>query len=116
MLNRGSEARRDGDYTLALACGGEFHDVITSCVDNTQILGMLAQLRAHRARMRHVLTEMHGRLDRSDGEHRQILASLRARDPDTAERLMRAHLDYTKEQLLTELGSLFATVEPVSRP
>ncbi len=112
VLDRGAEARRQGDYVRALACGGEFHDIITSCVENTQILGVLAQLRAHRARIRHVLSEMRERLDRSDAEHRQILATLRAKDPETAERLMRAHLDYTKEQLLVEVGSLFATVEP----
>ena len=112
VLDRGAEARKQGDYVRALACGGEFHDIITSCVENTQILGVLAQLRAHRARIRHVLSEMRDRLDRSDAEHRQILATLRAKDPETAERLMRAHLDYTKEQLLIEVGSLFATVEP----
>jgi DNA-binding GntR family transcriptional regulator len=114
VLDGGVQARQVGDYGRALACGGEFHDLISSCVESSQMMGILAQLRAHRARLRFLLSEMHHRLERSDAEHREILAALRARDPETAERLMRVHLDYTKDQLLAELGSLCATVEPAT--
>ncbi|WP_166352651.1 FadR/GntR family transcriptional regulator [Phytoactinopolyspora limicola] len=42
--------------------------------------------------------------DESDREHREILAALRTRDSEEAERLMRSHLDRVRRNILTWLS------------
>jgi DNA-binding GntR family transcriptional regulator len=46
------------------------------------------------------------RTDADNREHGQIVAALEAHDPVTAERLVRLHIDQSKEALLKHLSAM----------
>lgn len=70
-----------------------FHALIHAATDNPFLIRSLAALRAydHFGRVR-ALNATPAELPRALGEHAGILAALQARDPETAEARMRAHV------------------------
>lgn len=79
---------------------GDFHQVILSACGNARLTGMLSDELYSLLRLyRHRLSMRPGRPAEALEEHRQIVAALRARNPDAAEEAMRTHLRNSRSAL-----------------
>jgi DNA-binding GntR family transcriptional regulator len=89
-------AAEAGDVAAFLLSDREFHLGLLKLHGNGRLLRLVAQLR-DQTRLAGI-TELarEGNLTASAREHREILESLRRRDADRAEALMRAHLIHTR--------------------
>lgn len=100
-----AEAARQGSRTARESLDGnfEFHRIIIGCVRNRRLTALVGQLQSqvHRARMLWPSTLR--RLDETWKEHAELVSALRARDPDRAEQLMRAHLDHARASTLDRM-------------
>lgn len=81
--------QKPGDY--------DFHFRIIKESGNCQLIEMLSEDLYHLLRIyRYKSSERKGRAREALNEHRNILAAMRARDPDLAERQMRQHLTHAR--------------------
>ena len=86
--------QRPGDY--------DFHYRIIQASKNHKLIHMLIDDLYHLLRVyRYRSSSRKGRAQEALREHRDIVAAIRARDPDTAERLMRRHLLHARLSLET---------------
>jgi DNA-binding GntR family transcriptional regulator len=84
--------QRPGDY--------DFHYRIIIASKNNKLIHMLIDDLYHLLRVyRYRSSSRKGRAQAALGEHRAIVAAMRARDPDKAERLMREHLLHARISL-----------------
>jgi len=79
------------------------HDLIVRHCDNAVVRELMDMLRGRIAWVRRVAADQAHRYHLSFGEHRVILAALRARDPDAACRAMREHLTASRDHTLASL-------------
>lgn len=82
-----------GDREKYISANNVFHALIQELAGNRILDDIVRRLRAKAALYRHQQIYEPRRFDESMREHRGILEALRSRDPDTAERLMKSHLD-----------------------
>lgn len=88
-----ADAMQAGRGYFQEAGDGDFHQVILAACGNARLSGMLGQELYSLLRLyRHRMSMRPGRPAEALDEHKQIVAALRARDPDAAEAAMRAHL------------------------
>jgi DNA-binding GntR family transcriptional regulator len=95
VLERHSDdaALRAGEAYYQQAGDYDFHYRIAQGAKNRRIVGLLCGELYHLIRIyRYRSGAVPGRAPQAFDEHRRILAALRARDGDLAERLMRAHI------------------------
>ncbi|NNE88295.1 MAG: GntR family transcriptional regulator [Silicimonas sp.] len=97
-----TDAMQTGRGYFQSAGDGDFHQVILAACGNARLTGMLGDELYSLLRLyRHRLSMRPGRPAEALEEHRQIVAALRARDPDAAEAAMRAHLRNSRSALDT---------------
>jgi len=89
-----------------VVCDVEFHRVIVEAAGNSVLAALLAQLSSPtvRARIWRGLTD-EGALERTLGEHRAIVAALRARRADLAQAAALLHIAGIEEWLRASAGS-----------
>jgi DNA-binding GntR family transcriptional regulator len=85
VVSRGSQEQLAGLL-------GEFDEIVYDQVANERIKGLTANLQAHLTRIARLTEGIPGRMKASVNEHVAIVEAIAARDPDGAERLMRAHI------------------------
>jgi DNA-binding GntR family transcriptional regulator len=106
-LDRLVEVEVDGQSTRSakdsLDANFEFHRIIIECVRNRRLKALVAQLQrqVHRARLLWPSTRR--RLDETWKEHAELVAALRARDPDRAEQAMWTHLTRARASTLDRM-------------
>jgi DNA-binding GntR family transcriptional regulator len=81
-----------------------FDDVLFEQVRNSRIRALIENLRAHLTRIGHLTAEIPGRIEASVDEHEKIVQAIAARDPELAERQMRAHIRSVRDDQLRALG------------
>lgn len=101
LLTAQHEALTKGSIELASQLGKRFHDMIIQKADNRRLIPILRNLDDHLQRVRLLSDQINGRLNKSVEEHRRILLALREKDPELAEKMVRAHL----ESVLADLSS-----------
>lgn len=77
-----------------------FHDGIFQASGNGRLQGMSTVIRLSIQRFHPVLLTTPNRLADAYREHREVCEAIRARDPETAERLARAHIAHAREIVL----------------
>jgi len=86
----------------------DFHKSIAAATRNTLAADLYALLRQigadARIHVRSARPRPIGRLRQRDSEHMAIAAAIAARDPDAAERAMRAHLHMVQRQVLDQIS------------
>ena len=92
IVRRSRELRDAGDIAGVAPLLSEFDNVLYDQVTNERIAALIDNLRAHLARIGKLTEEIPGRVEASVEEHAAIVDAIAARDPDDAERLMRAHI------------------------
>ena len=81
-----------------------FHQAIYSAAHNRYLMQTLNGLRNSLALLQGTTFAVDGRAEEALGEHQAILAAIKARDPDAADRAARAHIQAAER---TRLGMLF---------
>ncbi|HEY7477703.1 MAG TPA: GntR family transcriptional regulator [Actinomycetota bacterium] len=106
VVDRSRRLRDAGDLTGLAGLLGRFDLIVYDQVENERIGALIANLQAHLARIGRLTESIPGRVEASVEEHAAIVEAIVARDPDGAERLMRAHIG-------SVLADQLATPRPV---
>lgn len=85
-------ALESGEYDRYSATNQAFHRTIYRAGGNATLPELIEQTRLRLARLQLRTILIPGRGERSLAEHEAILAAMEARDPDAAERALRAHM------------------------
>ncbi len=100
------EAVRAGDVRAVLAANNAFHDELAHRCGNSLLESLINNLRNRIILLRVESLSLPGRPPRSVAEHREILARVRAHDPEGARRCMEVHIlrawEAAREQLTEE--------------
>jgi DNA-binding GntR family transcriptional regulator len=106
-LDRMVEVEADGQGTRSakdsLDANAEFHRIIIECVRNRRLRALVGQLQGQVHRARLLWPSTRARLDETWKEHAELVATLRARDPDRAEQAMRTHLEKARASTLDRM-------------
>lgn len=92
LLREQDEYLAKGDIANASLCNRRFHAAIIEKAGRHRLHDILAHLEDHTRRFRVLSDHLHGRLNKSTGEHAKVLDALRRQDAEAAERMMQAHL------------------------
>jgi DNA-binding GntR family transcriptional regulator len=87
----------------SLDANREFHRIIIECVRNRRLQALVGQLQGQVHRARLLWPSTRRRLDDTWKEHTELVAALRARDPDMAEQVMRTHLERARASTLDRM-------------
>lgn len=97
-----AQLERDvGDRDRFFAANERFHLRLLELADNRWRMQLVADLRKVMKLSRHHSLFRAGRVEASLDEHRELMAALRARDPQRAGRVMREHLAHGEEAAAT---------------
>jgi len=72
--------------------GAQFHQLFIQRTGNRRLTIILGNLDDHLMRFRRISDRIHGRLEKSQGEHRRVLEAARKGDIEGAAQAMRTHL------------------------
>lgn len=92
---RGREAVAAGDHRLVAQINSEFHQIVARCSGNA-VLSELLEALGLRVRW-YFGTIGQGRTRHSIEEHAEIVDALRRHDPDQAEKIVRDHIEATRD-------------------
>lgn len=99
LLREQDESLARGDIAQASLCNRRFHAAIIKKAGRHRLLDILTHLEDHTQRFRVLSDHLHGRLNKSTGEHARVLDAFRQGDAEAAERAMRAHLHSVLDDL-----------------
>ncbi len=99
-----SEAVRRADWSHIMHLDTQFHDTIARASRNRRLMSAVRMYREQLRLLRRKSVTIPGRPSRSLQEMQAILSALRARDPDAAERAMRAHIRSVRDDVARELS------------
>jgi DNA-binding GntR family transcriptional regulator len=112
LVVRSRESRDVGDLTGLAELLGRFDAIVYEQVTNERIGALIDNLRAHLTRIGKLTEAIPGRVEASVEEHAAIVDAIVARDPDEAERLMRAHIgSVLADQLATPVPARHGAAE-----
>jgi DNA-binding GntR family transcriptional regulator len=93
------------EWRKAIELHNEFHDIFVSACGNERLAAIDRNLVMQFQRFRLILA-MHGSIEGSARQHREIIQAFRDRDAAMAETLVRKNAAYGKKLLLKELGKV----------
>jgi DNA-binding FadR family transcriptional regulator len=106
VLDRLVEVEAAGQGTRSaresLDANAEFHRIIIECVRNLRLQALIGQLQGQVHR-RVLWPSTRPRLEETWKEHAELVAALRAQDPDQAEQVMRKHLEKARASTLDRM-------------
>ena len=99
LLAEGQEVVDRGDYRGYGRFDQEFHRLIVQASGNRRLIRVFEMMRDQFQMVRFQAVRLPGRPDIGHREHQQIVAALVAGDGEGAERLLRAHIRHTVEDV-----------------
>ena len=105
------ELRDRGETAGLAALLGDFDTIVYAQVTNRRIGALVDNLRAHLTRIGKLTEAIPGRVEASVEEHAAIVEAIVERNPDEAERRMRAHISSVLTDQLATRGGEGGTVE-----
>ncbi len=92
------------EWRKAIELHNEFHEIFVDAAGNERLAAIDRNLVLQFQRFRLILA-MHGSIEGSARQHREIIAAFRERDAELAESLVRKNAAYGKKLLLKELAA-----------
>jgi DNA-binding GntR family transcriptional regulator len=92
------------EWRKAIELHNEFHEIFVAASGNDRLAAIDRNLVMQFQRFRLILA-MHGSIEGSARQHREIIAAFRDRDAELAESLVRKNAAYGKKRLLKELAA-----------
>ncbi|MHB9096867.1 MAG: GntR family transcriptional regulator [Syntrophales bacterium] len=101
IVNKADDAMKRKRIEEVFHWNTQFHDTLHSLVaDKRRFHGLIVNMRKYVLRYRKDTLQYLGAAKRASDGHRQILLSLKLKDPDLCERVMRIHIRQSKEDAL----------------
>jgi DNA-binding GntR family transcriptional regulator len=101
IVNKADDALRRKRIEEVFHWNTQFHDILHSLVaDKRRFHGLIVNMRKYVLRYRKDTLQYLGAAKRASDGHRQILLSLKLKDPELCERVMRIHIRQSKEDAL----------------
>lgn len=101
IVNKADDAMRRKRIEEVFHWNTQFHDSLHDLVaDKRRFHGLIVNMRKYVLRYRKDTLQYLGAAKRASDGHRQILLSLKLKDPDLCERVMRIHIRQSKEDAL----------------
>lgn len=110
-LQEAKRAFAQGEKIRAADVGRLIHDLVVRKVGNERFLRGLNDLETHYTRIRHFAVMIPDRFERSDQQHRAILAALRDGDAERSGQAMTDHLNSIRDDVLANLGAWTTEIE-----
>lgn len=105
-----------GDEQALAACNRRFHEALYRCSHNRYLLNMVTVLHDALSLLGTTTLGCPERAAATLSEHRAVVAAIRARDPDTAEQVLRSHIRSAQKvrmrMLFVPASRLAATAGP----
>lgn len=102
FLESAQKALKEGDRAQCSHFGAQFHRLLIQKAGNRRLAAILNNLEDHSARFRRISDRISGRLEKSQGEHREVYEAALAGDAERAGRATHDHL----QSILTDIGVL----------
>lgn len=100
----GEECRTRGDLECLVKSSSDFHRTVLEAAANRRLEALMEILDVHVSRYRRLSLQAEGSPAEVLQDHRRILTVLKQGDAEQAERLMRAHLQRSGQQIIRFLG------------
>jgi len=97
IIMREDACLNDLDVDEFIRLDGEFHDVLYRAAKNARLYGLLNDLRDYMYRYRVIILHYQRKLHLAVQDHKEMLASIKAKSPRQVERLVRKHVSRGKE-------------------
>jgi DNA-binding GntR family transcriptional regulator len=97
IIAREDTCLKNLDVDEFIRLDGEFHDVLYRAAKNARLYGLLNDLRDYMYRYRVIILHYQRKLHLAVQDHREMLASIKAKSPRQVERLVRKHVSRGKE-------------------
>lgn len=82
----------------------QFHDLLYALSKSAKLIKMINQLRAQISRFRQIILKQDDYAQKSNDDHIRMLESIKARDGEAVEQLVRAHILRGKAAVLTQIN------------
>lgn len=82
----------------------QFHDLLYSLSKSAKLIKMINQLRAQISRFRRIILKQDDYAQKSNDDHIRMIEAIKARDGETVEQLVRAHILRGKAAVLTQIN------------
>ena len=105
-LEKMASAAEANDVDAWLDADFQLHDILFQMAGNESANRIITNLNDQWHRVRLGFVALQGRMQRSVDEHRSIIKSILDKDGEEAERLMRAHLNQVRQELVHLLVSV----------
>ena len=110
-MQQAARAFEQGDPLLAADTAGLIHDMLVRKTNNGRLAACLMDLDSHYGRIRHLAVAIPGRFERSQQEHRAILAALQQADAEAAGMAVVQHLQSVRDDVLANLDTWVDSLE-----
>ena len=101
IVNKADDALKRKKIEEVFHWNTQFHDILHGLVaDKRRFHGLIVNMRKYVLRYRKDTLQYLGAAKRASDGHRQILLSLKLKDPELCERVMRVHIRQSKEDAL----------------
>jgi DNA-binding GntR family transcriptional regulator len=97
IIMREDACLKNLDVDEFIRLDGDFHDVLYRAAKNARLYGLLNDLRDYMYRYRVIILHYQRKLHLAVQDHREMLASIKAKSPRQVERLVRKHVSRGKE-------------------
>jgi DNA-binding GntR family transcriptional regulator len=84
---------------MSIEINHKFHDIINRCSNNEKLCQMIDLLRKQTMRCNQIYLSVGQHLKQSVDEHKEIIAALKSKDANLAEKVMREHVESAGEFL-----------------
>lgn len=108
FLEKSAAESPDASVDLLMEFDRGFHDGLAALTGNDVLAGLLSNLNDRVHLMRWIAME--GRRGETQGQHRAILARIRAGDPDGAIELMRQHIMHRNADILAAIKAAYGHI------
>jgi DNA-binding GntR family transcriptional regulator len=82
----------------------QFHDLLYALSKSAKLIKMINQLRAQISRFRRIILKQDDYAQKSNDDHIRMIEAIKARDGETVEQLVRAHILRGKAAVLTQIN------------
>jgi len=96
------ELNKDSDKLQII--NTQFHDLLYALSKSAKLIKMINQLRAQISRFRRIILKQDDYAQKSNDDHIRMIEAIKARDGETVEQLVRAHILRGKAAVLTQIN------------
>jgi DNA-binding GntR family transcriptional regulator len=103
LLNLTEQKNKEGDVEEVIRLFGVFNSKIYEASRMKRLTSMISKLHEYLKRFRDISIAENERREKALREHREILNAIIKKDKESIERIIKEHLDYSRDIVMTEI-------------